>query len=52
MPGFRSKAFLGHTKEELLKDVIHAVRLTKGISMLPTMGAPGAQALKSVLTPA
>ena len=29
-PGYRSKALRGRAKEELLKDVIHAVRLAQG----------------------
>ena len=29
-PGYRSKALRGRTKEELLKDVMHAVRLAQG----------------------
>jgi hypothetical protein len=30
-PGYRSKALRGRTKEELLKDVMHAVRLAQGL---------------------
>ena len=30
-PGHRSKALRGRTREELLKDVIHAVRLAQGL---------------------
>jgi len=30
-PGYRSKALRGRAKEELLKDVIHAVRLAQGL---------------------
>ena len=30
-PGFRSKALRGRSKKELLKDVIHAVRLAQGL---------------------
>ena len=30
-PGHRSKALRGRAKEELLKDVIHAVRLAQGL---------------------
>ena len=30
-PGHRSKALRGRVKEELLKDVIHAVRLAQGL---------------------
>ena len=30
-PGHRSKALRGRAKEELLKDVMHAVRLAKGL---------------------
>jgi len=30
-PGYRSKALYGRTKEELLKDVMHAVRLAQGL---------------------
>ena len=31
-PGHRSKALRGRAKEELLKDVVHAVRLAQGRS--------------------
>jgi len=31
LPGYRSKALRGRTKEELLQDVIHAVRLAQGL---------------------
>ena len=31
LPGFRSKALRGRAKEELLKDVVHAVRLAQGL---------------------
>ena len=30
-PGYRSKSLQGRTKEELLKDVIHAVQLAQGL---------------------
>ena len=30
-PGYRSKALRGRAKEELLKDVVHAVRLAQGL---------------------
>ena len=31
LPGYRSKAFGGRSKEELLKDVVEAVRLAQGL---------------------
>ena len=31
LPGYRSKALRGRAKEELLKDVVHAVRLAQGL---------------------
>jgi len=31
LPGYRSKELRGRAKDELLKDVIHAVRLSQGI---------------------
>ena len=31
LPGCRSKALRGRTKEEILKDVIHAVQLAQGL---------------------
>ena len=30
-PGYRSKVLRGRTREELLKDVMHAVRLAQGL---------------------
>jgi hypothetical protein len=30
-PGYRSKALRGRAKEEILKDVVHAVRLAQGL---------------------
>ena len=31
LPGYRSKAFGGRSKEELLRDVVQAVRLAQGL---------------------
>jgi len=31
LPGYRSKALQGRSKEELLKDVVHAVRQAQGL---------------------